>query len=69
VSAAHDLLHDYQHVIDELTFITGSKGIFDVIVDGEVLYSKKTTGRHAEPGEVLELFRDKYAQDVAVYEH
>jgi selenoprotein W-related protein len=69
VSAAHDLLHDYQHVIAELTLITGSKGVFDVIVDDDVLYSKKTTGRHAEPGEVLELFRDKYAEGVAVYEH
>jgi predicted Rdx family selenoprotein len=69
VSAANDLLRDYQHVIAELTFITGSKGIFDVIVDGDVLYSKKTTGRHAEPGEVLELFRDQYAKGVAVYEH
>ena len=69
MSAARDLLHDYQHVIAELTFITGSKGIFDVIVDGDVLYSKKTTGRHAEPGEVLELFRDQYAKGVAVYEH
>jgi selenoprotein W-related protein len=68
VSAAHDLLRDYQHVIAELTLITGSKGIFDVIVDDVVLYSKHATGRHAEPGEVLELFRDKYAQDVAVYE-
>ena len=69
MSVANDLLRDYQHVIAELTFITGSKGIFDVIVDGDVLYSKKTTGRHAEPGEVLELFRDQYAKGVAVYEH
>ena len=69
MSAANDLLRDYQHVIAELTYITGSKGIFDVIVDGDVLYSKKTTGRHAEPGEVLELFRDQYAKGVAVYEH
>lgn len=69
MSAANDLLRDYQHVIAELTLITGSKGIFDVIVDGEVLYSKKTTGRHAEPGEVLELFRDQYAKGVEVYEH
>ena len=66
MSAANDLLRDYQHVIVELTLITGSKGIFDVIVDGEVLYSKKTTGRHAEPGEVLELFRDQYAKGVEV---
>jgi selenoprotein W-related protein len=69
VSAAHDLLHDYQHVIAELTLITGSKGVFDVVVDGDVLYSKKSTGRHAKPGEVLQLFRDRYAKDVAVYEH
>ena len=69
MSAAHDLLRDYQHVIDELRLITGSKGIFDVIVDGETLYSKHGTGRHARPGEVLELFRTRYAQGVEVYEH
>jgi selenoprotein W-related protein len=68
VSAANDLLRDYQHVIAELTLITGSKGVFDVIVDDEVLYSKKTTGRHAKPGEVLELFRDQYAKGIEVYE-
>jgi hypothetical protein len=69
VSAANDLLRDYQHIITELRLITGSKGIFDVIVDGEVLYSKNATGRHAKSGEVLELFRDRYAQGVDVYEH
>lgn len=68
MSAARDLLHHYQHVIDELTLITGGKGVFDVIVDGEVLYSKGTTGRHAEPGEVLALFRDQYAAGVPAYE-
>jgi predicted Rdx family selenoprotein len=68
VSAANDLLHDYQHVIKELTLITGSKGVFDVVVDGDVLYSKKSEGRHAKPGEVLELFRDQYAKGVEIYE-
>ena len=69
MSAAHDLLHDYQHVIADLDLIMGSKGIFDVIVDGKVLYSKHSTGRHANPGEVLELFRTEYGQGVTVYEH
>lgn len=68
MSAAGDLIHDYQHVIDELTFVMGSKGVFDVVVDDEVLYSKKTEGRHAAAGEVLQRFRDRYAQGVAVYE-
>ena len=33
----HDLLHDYQHVIEDVTIVTGSKGVFEVEVDGEVL--------------------------------
>ena len=69
MSAAHDLLHDYQHVIAELRLVTGSKGVFDVVVDGDVLYSKGVTGRHAKAGEVLELFRERYAANVEVYEH
>lgn len=56
--AAADLLSNYQHVIDSLTFHTGTKGVFDVVVDGELIYSKASTGRHAEPGEVLDLFTD-----------
>ena len=64
----HDLLHDYQHVIADVTMVMGSKGVFDVEVDGELLYSKKAKGRHAEPGEVLTLFRERIVPGVAVYE-
>ena len=67
MSAVSDLLSTYQHVIESLTLVTGAKGIFDVEVDGEMLYSKHATGRHAEPGELLELFRDRYGADVTPY--
>ena len=67
MSAASDLLSNYQHVVGELTLITGSKGVFDVVVDGDVLYSKAATGRHAEPGEVLELFEQRFAEGVTRY--
>ncbi len=67
MSAADDLLSNYQHVIDRLTFVTGSKGVFDVVVDGETLYSKLAAGRHAEPGEVLDLFEQHVAAGVARY--
>ena len=67
MSAITDLLSTYQHVIAETRLLHGSKGIFDVVVDGEMLYSKFDTGRHANPGEVLGLFREKYGVGVPEY--
>ena len=57
----------YHHVIESFTFITGSKGAFVFTVDGEVLFSKKAIGRHAEPGEVLALFQEFIGPDVEQY--
>ena len=65
--AIDDLLSNYQHVIEQVDVVTGSKGVFDVHVDGELLYSKHQTGRHAEPGEVLELFAGRYGEGVDRY--
>jgi predicted Rdx family selenoprotein len=67
VSAISDLLSTYQHVISETRLLHGSSGIFDVAVDGEMLYSKFDVGRHANPGEVLDLFREKYGVGVPEY--
>lgn len=68
MSAAQDLLHHYQHVIDDLTLVTGSSGVFDVEVDGVSIYSKKAVGRHAQPGEVLAIFRERIVPGVPEYE-
>jgi selenoprotein W-related protein len=68
VRTVAELLHDYQHVISELTVVTGAGGAFEVEVDGELIYSKHRTRRHAEPGEILALFRERIGPDVAVYE-
>jgi predicted Rdx family selenoprotein len=67
VSAANDLLTYYQHVIDDLTLVMGSKGIYDIEVDGDMLYSKQKTGRHANTGEVLQLFESRYGAGVERY--
>ena len=58
---------NYQHVIDELRFVMGDKGAFDVVVDGKTIYSKADTGRHAEDGEVLDLFVELIGADVPRY--
>jgi predicted Rdx family selenoprotein len=67
VGAAQDLLANYQHIIESLTLTTGSKGVFDVTVDGAVLFSKYATGRHARSQEILEFFESVYARDVERY--
>jgi selT/selW/selH-like putative selenoprotein len=35
-----------------IRLIQASGGLFEVAVDGQLVYSKKATGRHAAPGEV-----------------
>jgi selenoprotein W-related protein len=67
VSATKDLLSHYQHVIEDVRLITGDNGVFDVTVDGDVIYSKKTEGRHAQPGEVLERFKQRLDPSVREY--
>jgi len=68
VGAAGDLLAIYQNVIDDLVLVTGDNGVFDVVVDDTILYSKSETGRHAEPGEILDLFSAHVGPDVPRYD-
>ena len=67
MSAADDILSRYQHIVSSLTLVMGSKGVFDVAVDGTLIYSKAETGRHAEPGEVLDLFVERFGRGVPTY--
>lgn len=64
---ADDVLSNYQHTVEQFTFVGGSKGVFDFRVNGELLYSKHQTGRHAEEGEILQIFRDYVGSDVPIY--
>ena len=63
-----ELLSHYQHVIEDLTLITGSGGAFEVRVNGDLIFSKKTKQRrHAQPGEILEMFREIIGPDMPTY--
>ncbi|MBU0742609.1 Rdx family protein [bacterium] len=42
----------------DVELIPSGGGVFEVTVDGDLVYSKKSTGRHAEPGEVAGLIRE-----------
>lgn len=67
MSAAADLLNNYQHVIEELQLIPQTGGVFEVQVGDALIYSKKGNGRHAEPGEVLQLFTEHVGASVPRY--
>jgi selenoprotein W-related protein len=39
--------------------IPGKGGVFEVTFNGELIFSKKALGRHAEPGEIRSLIVKK----------
>jgi selT/selW/selH-like putative selenoprotein len=43
----------------EVRMVESSGGVFEVTVDGAVIFSKKSAGRHAGPGEILGLIRKR----------
>jgi predicted Rdx family selenoprotein len=38
--------------------IESGGGVFEVVVDGKLIFSKKALDRHAEPGEVMGLLKE-----------
>ena len=46
-------------MIDTLEIVTGVGGIFDVHVDGELVFTKSMLGRYPQPDDVLPLLREK----------
>jgi selenoprotein W-related protein len=57
VSLTEELLKHYEHLVEEIKLIPSEGGRFEVTVNGQLLYSKLTTHRHAEPGEILGMVR------------
>ena len=48
-------IREIEFKIAAWTLIPGSGGAYEFTVNGEVLFSKKALGRHAEPGEIKRL--------------
>ncbi len=56
--AADALLEAFEHQIESLTLIPSRGGVFEVVADGTLVYSKKETGRHADLEEVVDPIRE-----------
>ncbi len=55
---AQELLMTFGEEIGELVLIPGTGGIFEVRVNGDVLFNKKQQGRYPEAKELKQLLRD-----------
>lgn len=48
-----------ENQIQDFKLIPATGGKFEVVVNDELIFSKKALGRHAEPGEVYQLIKAK----------
>ena len=60
---AQELLTTFDTEIDELTLQPGSGGIFEVIANDKLVWSRKDAGRFPEITELKQLVRDVLAPD------
>jgi selenoprotein W-related protein len=59
--AAGDLLNTLEDRIGALTLIPSWNGVFELVVDGQLVFSKTRLGRHAQPGELIRLVSERLA--------
>ena len=64
VGLTDELLSGWAPIMERVDLIPSSKGRFEVILDGELIFSKAALGRHAEPGEIAGLVRAKVGPEV-----
>ena len=59
MSMAEKLLDEHLLKIEAITLIPSSGGVYEVTVDGDLIYSKKETGEHAEYEQVAGPVRER----------
>lgn len=53
------ILEEFEREVESLEVVTGSGGIFDVHLDGELVFTKSMLGRYPQPEDVLPLLRER----------
>jgi selenoprotein W-related protein len=55
------ILEEWEGTISVVEVVPGKGGIFDVHVNGELVFAKSMLGRYPEPDEVVPLLRERIA--------
>jgi selenoprotein W-related protein len=53
------VLEEWEEAVSAVEVVTGVGGIFDVHVDGELVFTKSMLGRYPQPDDVVPLLREK----------
>ena len=56
---AQELLVTFGDDLGEVALMPGTGGVFDVRLDGELIFSKRSAGRFPESKELKQLIRDR----------
>lgn len=52
-----EITREFEGQLKSITLVPSGGGRFEVDVDGDLVYSKLETGRHADEGEVVKLIK------------
>ena len=64
VGLTDELLTGWAPVIEDIELVPSSGGRFEVTLDGELIFSKAGLGRHAEPGEIAGVVRERIGAEI-----
>jgi selenoprotein W-related protein len=64
VGLTDELLQGWAPIIEGIDLVPSSGGRFEVTLDGALIFSKAALKRHAEPGEVVGLVRDRIGPEI-----
>lgn len=60
---AQELLTTFESELGEVALVPGTGGVFDVRLNGEMIFSRKQAGHFPESKELKQLVRDRIAPD------
>ncbi len=58
------MLNGWAPIIEDIDLVPSSGGRFEVTLDGDLLFSKAALGRHAEPGEIAGMVRERLGPQI-----
>jgi len=60
---AQELLTTFADELGEVALIPGESGVFEVRLNGDMLFDRAVVGRFPDPKELKQLIRDRIAPD------